>query len=79
MNQGGTGGHGKQQHQSGITPAEIEAFASRLEGVVGRLKEVARLYESTDEMDQVRAREALLILDKYLADELAIFSTNVER
>ncbi len=77
MSRDDKGDHGKQQ-ESGITPAEIEAFASKLEGAAGRLKEVARLYASTDDSDQMRAREALLILDKYLAGELTVFSTNVE-
>jgi hypothetical protein len=80
MNQDATGDQGKGKRQeSGITPAEIDACASRLEGAAARLKEVARLYASSDASDQLRAREALRIIDKYLAGELLVFSTNVER
>jgi hypothetical protein len=62
------------ESEPGITPAEVEAFASRLEIVAGRLKEVALLSASADDSDRLRAREALIIMDKYLADELAAFS-----
>ena len=70
--------NGRQQ-ESGITPAEVETFASKLESVAGRLKEVAPLYASADDTDWLRAREALLILDQYLTDELAAFSKKVEQ
>ena len=67
--------NGKQQEsESCITPAEVDVFASKLESMAGRLKEVAPLYASTDDSDRLRAREALIIIDKYLADELAAFS-----
>ena len=70
------GDNGKQQ-ESCITPAEVDVFASKLESMAGRLKEVAPLYASADDSDRLRAREALIIIDKYLADELAAFSQKV--
>lgn len=78
MYQDDTGDYGKQQ-ESGITPAEIEALVSTLRGAARRLKEIAHLYASTDETDQFRAREALLIIEKRLAGLLAAFRTKVEQ
>ena len=77
MYQDDTWDHGKQQ-ESGITPAEIDALVSTLRGAARRLKEVARLYASTDATDKLRAREALLIIEEHLADQLAAFRTKVE-
>jgi hypothetical protein len=67
------------ESESGITPAEVEAFASNLEIAAGKLKEVAPQCASAEDSDRMRARDALMIIDKFLADELVAFSKKVEK